>query len=195
MIGRIYLRLRQSIAPDRLPRRVATGLARLLAEVEASILRPGESTPFRAAHLHLLGIRVTAPYYFSQGLRIYRAGRLQIGPRSCFGENTGIYVHGDITIGSDFLAAPGLTINNGIHDFATLSPSAIPLKIGDRVWCGVNVTLVAGASLGDDCIIGANSLVKDPIPPRSLAVGSPARVVRRDIRPVEAKDLWSVYAS
>ncbi|MBP6508139.1 MAG: acyltransferase, partial [Opitutaceae bacterium] len=183
MIGRTLLKIRQLGNPESLPMRLLGGGLLVLSEFEARVLHPNEIAWMRHAYLRNRGVVFSKPCYFGQGFRLFRAAPLKIGPRACFGENCGLYIHADVTIDSDFLAAPGLTINNGTHDPATLQPSAVPLQIGKRVWCGVNVTLVAGAQIGDDCVIGANSLVMSPIPPRSLAVGSPARVVRSNLRP------------
>lgn len=51
--------------------------------------------------------------------------------------------------------------------------------IGNDVWIGQNVTFLPGVHVGDGCIIGANSVVAKDIPPYSVVVGNPARVVRR----------------
>lgn len=195
MIGRLLLRLRQLGQPHALPRRLVVALLQIASEAEARALRPHERTLFREAYLRAAGARFTRPFHVAQGFRLHLSAPLHVGPRACFGENTGLYVHAPVTIGADFLAAPGLTVNNGTHHLATLRPAATPLTVGDRVWCAVNVTLVAGAQLGDDCVVGANSLVMDPIPPRCLAVGAPARVVRRDIRPQDAPDFWRGFAT
>ena len=51
--------------------------------------------------------------------------------------------------------------------------------IGDDVWLGARVIVVAGVEIGDGCIIGASSVVTRSIPAGSIAVGNPARVVGR----------------
>ncbi len=51
--------------------------------------------------------------------------------------------------------------------------------IGNDVWIGQNVTFLPGVHIGDGCIIGANSVVASNIPPYSIAVGNPARVIRK----------------
>ena len=51
--------------------------------------------------------------------------------------------------------------------------------IGNDVWIGQNVTFLPGVRVGDGCIIGANSVVASNIPPYSVAVGNPARIVRK----------------
>ena len=61
--------------------------------------------------------------------------------------------------------------------------SELPLKgdtvVGNDVWFGQNVTVLPGVHIGDGAIIGANSVVAEDIPPYSVAVGNPCRVVRK----------------
>lgn len=58
----------------------------------------------------------------------------------------------------------------------------LPLKgdtvVGNDVWIGQNVTVMAGSHIGDGSIIGANSTVAGEIPPYSVAVGNPCRVIK-----------------
>jgi acetyltransferase-like isoleucine patch superfamily enzyme len=53
--------------------------------------------------------------------------------------------------------------------------------VGDHVWIGLNAVLLKGAIVGRDAVIGMNSIVIHEVPERSLAVGSPARVIRQGI--------------
>jgi acetyltransferase-like isoleucine patch superfamily enzyme len=57
--------------------------------------------------------------------------------------------------------------------------SAGPTRIGDNCWLGANVVVTSGVSIGERCVIGANSVVTHDIEPFSLAVGLPARVIKR----------------
>jgi len=54
-----------------------------------------------------------------------------------------------------------------------------PVTIEDYAWMGVNSTVLPGVKIGKAAVIGANSLVNEDIPPFSIAVGSPARVIKR----------------
>jgi acetyltransferase-like isoleucine patch superfamily enzyme len=54
-----------------------------------------------------------------------------------------------------------------------------PTRIGDNVWCGANVVITSGVTVGERCVIGANSVVTTDIPPFSIAAGAPAKVLRR----------------
>ncbi len=53
-----------------------------------------------------------------------------------------------------------------------------PTRVGDNVWCGANVVITSGVTVGRRCVIGANSVVTSDLPPFSIAAGSPARVLR-----------------
>ena len=59
----------------------------------------------------------------------------------------------------------------------------LPLKgdtvVGNDVWFGQNVTVLPGVHIGDGAIIGANSVVASDIPPYTIAVGNPCKVVKK----------------
>lgn len=72
------------------------------------------------------------------------------------------------------------------HVYRDKDDPELPLRddiyIGKRCFIGVGSIILPGAVIGDDCIIGAGSIVRGEIPSGSIAVGSPARVVRSGIR-------------
>lgn len=55
---------------------------------------------------------------------------------------------------------------------------ARPITIGKNVWIGAQVCVLPGITIGDNCVIGAGSVVNKDIPSGSLAVGNPCRVIR-----------------
>ena len=56
---------------------------------------------------------------------------------------------------------------------------ACPVNIGDNCWIGGSVTILPGVTIGDGCTIGAGSVVVKDIPSYSVAVGNPAKVIRK----------------
>ena len=53
-----------------------------------------------------------------------------------------------------------------------------PTRLGSNVWCGANVVVTSGVTIGERCVIGANSVVTTDLPPYSIAAGAPAKVLR-----------------
>ena len=53
-----------------------------------------------------------------------------------------------------------------------------PMRIGANVWCGANVVITSGVTVGERCVIGANSVVTRDLPPFSIAAGAPAAVLK-----------------
>lgn len=53
-----------------------------------------------------------------------------------------------------------------------------PITIGNDCWIASNVVICGGVTIGDNCVIGAGSVVTRDIPPNSLAAGNPCRVIR-----------------
>lgn len=68
----------------------------------------------------------------------------------------------------------GYVLRNKYKEFI---PSSGPVKIGNNIVFGQNVTVLKGVTIGDNCIIGLNSVITKDIPPNSLAVGAPAKVI------------------
>ena len=56
---------------------------------------------------------------------------------------------------------------------------ARPITVGNDVWIGGNVCVLPGVTIGDDCVIGAGSVVVKDIPPHSVAVGNPCKVIKK----------------
>ena len=54
-----------------------------------------------------------------------------------------------------------------------------PIIIGEGCWIGQNVIVLPNVNIGDKCVIGANSVVTNDIPSYSIAVGMPAKVIKR----------------
>lgn len=92
-----------------------------------------------------------------------------------------------ITIEDDVMFAGNVLVSDGLHGFAHADEpykyqpmwriAAVTIKRG--CWLGQNVVVMPGVTIGEFAIVGANSVVTHDIPPRSIAVGCPARVVKR----------------
>jgi acetyltransferase-like isoleucine patch superfamily enzyme len=114
--------------------------------------------------------------------------RIKIGAYAHIGANCSIWAGdsvGRITLGRHALLGPEVFITASNYQTAPGTPVMDQPKlerdvvIGDDVWLGARVMVVAGVEIGDGCIIGASSVVTRSIPAGSIAVGNPARVVGR----------------
>jgi len=118
-------------------------------------------------------------------------GRVSIGARSWIGPYCLIYGNGDVQIGEDVLIAAHSSINSVSHlttEITTpINSQGIycdPVTIEDDVWIGLNCTILQGITVGRGSIVGAGAVVTRDLPPWSIAMGVPARIVgsRDDIK-------------
>lgn len=114
------------------------------------------------------------------------APQLVIGEGTTIGRFAHIVALREVIIGKSVLIADKVYISDNLHayDDPTLPIMHQPIlfkqrvEIGDNSWIGENVSII-GASIGKHCVIGANSVVTRDIPDYCVAVGSPARVIKR----------------
>src|SRR5690606_32134002 len=71
----------------------------------------------------------------------------------------------------------GLQLNGVPYKKQTMTSKGI--TIGDNVWVGSNVTIADGARVGDNCIIGANTLINRKFPANSIIQGNPAKIIMK----------------
>jgi maltose O-acetyltransferase len=88
-----------------------------------------------------------------------------------------------IKIGSNVFFAPNVQIYTATHpldaELRKTLENALPITIGNDCWIGGNSVICPGVSIGNGCVIGAGSVVTKDIPENSLAVGNPAKVIRK----------------
>lgn len=88
-----------------------------------------------------------------------------------------------VTIGAHTMIAPGVHIYTAQHpldaDERDQWEDCKPVTIGERCWIGGHATICPGVTIGDRTVIGAGSVVTKDIPADCLAVGNPARVIRK----------------
>jgi acetyltransferase-like isoleucine patch superfamily enzyme len=133
-------------------------------------------------------------------------GRLVVGPWCWLGDDTALRSHGGrVTLGAKVVIGGGSTINSyldvsigdgalfaeGVHitdfdhridrtDISIKDQGVVtaPVRIGADVWLGRAVTVLRGVDIGRGSVVGAHAVVTRDIPPYSVAVGVPARVIR-----------------
>lgn len=89
-----------------------------------------------------------------------------------------------LSLGDDVLVSPNCTILTGTYQIDRLDVPlqeqgtvSKPTRIGDRVWIGSNSVVLAGAEIGDNVIVSAGSVISGRIPPNTIVLGNPAKVI------------------
>ncbi|KAK1750463.1 trimeric LpxA-like protein [Echria macrotheca] len=123
---------------------------------------------------------VKPPFYVDYGLRVRIGGSTFIN-RSCMIMDTPV---ADVIIGERCNIGPNCCIVSVGHALRAEERSGKqssigkPIVIGDHVWIGANVTVLGGVTIGAGAVIGAGSVITKNIPPSTMALGVPARVVQ-----------------
>lgn len=179
-----------------LTRMHAVHAVRLLRARSAAALR-GNDVRLHGMSFLGGGVELTAP----QG-----RGRVVVGPWCWIGHGVALRSHtGRVTVGAKVVIGGGTTVNSyldvSIGDGALLADDVhitdfdhrtdrldvpikdqgivtAPVRIGPDVWIGRGATVLRGVDIGRGSVIGAHAVVTRDVPPYSVAVGAPARVVR-----------------
>jgi len=112
---------------------------------------------------------------------------IRIGANCLIGRRNYISSGGGVFIGDYCLTAPDCRVLGGGHDcsspykpyITTGFPITKTIRIGVNCWLGTAVSVLDGVSIGHGCVIGAGTVVNHDIPPFSIAIGNPARVIKR----------------
>lgn len=146
-------------------------------------LRPRD-TERRKAMLHdILGnidgdLLVEQPFYCDYGYNI------SVGRNFYANFNMIILDEAPVRFGDNVFVAPNCSFYTAGHPIDADERNngleyARPISIGNNVWIGGNVTVLPGVTVGDNCVIGAGSVVVNDIPSGSVAVGNPCKVIRK----------------
>lgn len=137
--------------------------------VRSPTLRAPLSIAYRTAHkVVIAAFGIDLPYNAKIGRRFHLGhhGCVHLGARVVGND---VYIHHSVTIG-----------------LAKRSERGSAPVIGDRVEIGAGACIVGDIEIGDDCFIGANSVVADTLPPGTAVLGVPARVI--DVTKVAAPE-------
>jgi acetyltransferase-like isoleucine patch superfamily enzyme len=116
---------------------------------------------------------------------IAEGGHIAIGAASHVGIGAVLIARDRISIGRDALISQYVAIRDHDHGVGPDGPYRLqpqpgaPVRIGDNVWLGTKATVLKGVGIGDHAVVGANAVVTRDLEGGTLAVGAPARVIRR----------------
>jgi maltose O-acetyltransferase len=130
-----------------------------------------------------IGERVQLFFEYAPSLlTTFAGGRLEIGDRTSVNYGADFAATGLIRIGADCRIGTHVMIMDNdfheVHDRARM-PQPKPVIIGANVWVGNRSIVLPGVTIGSGSVIGAGSVVMTDIPENVLAMGNPARVIRK----------------
>jgi acetyltransferase-like isoleucine patch superfamily enzyme len=110
---------------------------------------------------------------------------LVVGNNVGFAQNCFIQVRGKVLIGNNVIFGPGVSIFSENHIFSDPSvpvskqgETRIGVCIGDGAWLGSGAIVLDGVTIGENSIIAAGSVVTKDVPPRAVAAGIPAKIIK-----------------
>lgn len=129
---------------------------------------------------------------FRNGTSLYPnlvgGGTVRIGKGSEIGERCRISIANSLEIGEKVLLSPNVYITDCDHEYRKVDIPIIDqgivqkgqkVSIGDGSYVGINAVIVGNVKIGKHCVIGANSVVTKDVPDYCVAVGSPAKIIKR----------------
>lgn len=144
--------------------------------------RPGEKEKRVGLIVELLGyqpnnLELISPFMCDYG------NNIKLGENVFINSNCYFMDCGKVTIGDNVFIGPscGLYTANHPLDFQTRNQGleqALPITIGNNVWLGGNVVILPGITIGDNCVIGAGSVVTKDVGANSIACGNPCKVIK-----------------
>ncbi len=110
-------------------------------------------------------------------------GDVTIGENSLVG--LGNVIIGPVKIGNNVILAQNIVASGLNHNYTDISQpihkqgvTVAPIVIEDDCWIGANAVITAGVTIGKHCVIAAGTVVTKDVPPYSIAVGNPSRIIK-----------------
>lgn len=138
--------------------------------------------------------------FFGGNIVSQNGGKIRIGKHTKFGFNLLLGASNSITIGDYVIFADNVTVmDNNNHPVNPLDRAIVyssdynsdlrgwkysdsaPIVIGNNVWCGSNVRICKGVTIGDGAVIAACTVVTKNVPANSICAGNPGKIVKTDI--------------
>lgn len=134
-------------------------------------------------------VKIDVPFYCDYGQHISIGNNVIININCIFVDCNKITIGNNVLIASNvqiYTATHPVNVNERLLDnwsydnpHAFFNTYALPVTIEDNVWIGGGVIILPGVTIGKNSVIGAGSIVNKSIPPNSLAVGNPCKVIHK----------------
>lgn len=122
---------------------------------------------------------IVPPFRCDYGDHVFIGNNTYINYNCCFLDSA------KVTIGDYVYMGPNCNIFTPCHPIhhelrkEKVTEYALPVTVGSHSWIGGDVVITPGVTIGENCVIGAGSVVTKDIPANSIAVGNPCKVIRQ----------------
>lgn len=122
-------------------------------------------------------------FYTGIFVKVENEAVLKIGNGGYMNNNVTINCFKSITIGDGAVISKGVTIrDNDNHTIdGKVDKTSMPISIGNRVWIGLNATILKGVTIGEGAVIAAGAVVNKDVPPNCLVGGVPAKIIKEHV--------------
>lgn len=125
------------------------------------------------------GLYIRSRNYNRVEISVGREGKLKIGESVFINQGVRIVATTTVTIGNNtHIGDETIIIDNDFHGVKGNPPKKGPIEIGSNVWIASRAIILRNVKIGDNSIVGANSVVTKDVPPNCIVAGNPAKVVR-----------------
>ncbi len=106
---------------------------------------------------------------------------IHVGSNVFFNSGCRVQDHGGVFVGNNVLVGHNVVLATLDHDLDPAKRDLLhcaPIRVGDDVWIGSNATVTKGVTIGDGAVVAAGAVVTRDVPPRTIAGGVPAKVIK-----------------
>lgn len=129
--------------------------------------------------LRAFGAKIGKGCLICRGVTVYAPWKLKIGEMVCVGPYVELYNKANINIGNGVVISQDSYLCTASHDISSpvMALTKEPIIIADNVWVAAKASVLLGVNIGEGAVVGACAVVAKDIPPWSVVVGNPAKVV------------------
>lgn len=122
----------------------------------------------------------------ADSVMLYAKGALRIGKQFGINQYSRIVTHEKIEIGNNVTIGQMVSILDHDHKYEKKEGqlqldgyATAPIKIGNNIWIGDKCTILKGVTIGDNVVVGANTLVHKDVPANVVIGGTPFKILKR----------------